>query len=59
MPSLAVLLAICLAAFWLAHRVYGRWLARRFGLDGAASTPAHVHRDGEDFEPTPRFYLLG
>ena len=59
MPSLAVLLAICLAAFWLAHRVYGRWLARRFGLDGAVSTPAHVHRDGEDFDPTPRFYLLG
>ncbi len=59
MPSLAVLLALCLVAFWLAHRVYGRWLARWFGLDGAATTPAHSHRDGADFEPTPRFYLLG
>ncbi len=58
MPSLAVLLAICLCLFWIAHRVYGRALARWFGLDATATTPAHSHRDGEDFEPTPRFYLL-
>ena len=58
MPSLAVLLAICLVVFWLAHRVYGRLLARWFGLDAATVTPAHTHRDGEDFEPTQRFYLL-
>jgi carbon starvation protein len=59
MPSLAVLLAICLVAFWIAHRVYGRLLARWFGLDAAATTPAHTHRDGADYEPTPRYYLLG
>lgn len=58
MPSLAVLLAICLCVFWIAHRVYGRLLARWFGLDPAVPTPAHTHRDGEDFEPTARFYLL-
>jgi carbon starvation protein len=58
MPSLAVLLALCLVAFWLAHRVYGRRLARWFGLDPARTTPAHAHRDGADFEPTQRFYLL-
>ncbi len=58
MPSLALLLAICLVVFWLAHRVYGRLLAKWFGLDEATTTPAHTHRDGEDFEPTPRFYLL-
>jgi carbon starvation protein len=54
-----VLLAICLVAFWIAHRVYGRLLARWFGLDAAATTPAHTHRDGADYEPTPRYYLLG
>ena len=60
MPSLAVLLTICLVVFWLAHRFYGRLLARWFGLDAATVTPAHTHthRDGEDFEPTQRFYLL-
>jgi carbon starvation protein len=55
----AVLLAICLVAFWIAHRVYGRRLARRFGRDAAATTPAPTHRDGADYEPTPRYYLLG
>jgi len=58
MPSLALLLAICLVAFWIAHRVYGRLLARWFGLDPTTPTPAHTHRDGADFEPTARFYLL-
>ena len=58
MPSLAVLLALCLCVFALAHRVYGRLLARWFGLDAATPTPAHTHEDGADFVPTGRFYLL-
>ncbi|MFY9342954.1 MAG: carbon starvation CstA family protein [Planctomycetota bacterium] len=58
MPSLALLLALCLCAFAIAHRGYGRLLARWFGLDPAATTPAHTHRDGADYEPTARFYLL-
>lgn len=56
--SLALLLALCLGGFLVAHRLYGRLLSRLFGLDPAARTPAHEHRDGEDFEPTGRFYLL-
>ncbi|MBL9079088.1 MAG: carbon starvation protein A [Planctomycetes bacterium] len=56
--SLALLLLSCLVAFALAHRLYGRLLARWFGLDAQATTPAHTHRDGQDFEPTPKFYLL-
>jgi carbon starvation protein len=58
MPSLAVLLALCLCVLFVAHRLYGRLLARWFGLDASAATPAHVHQDGEDFVPTERFYLL-
>ena len=49
MPSLTVLLALCLCVLFVAHRLYGRLLARWFGLDAAAATPAHVHQDGEDF----------
>jgi carbon starvation protein len=56
--SLATLLLTCLAVFWLAHRLYGRLLARLFGLDANLRTPAHQHCDGEDFVPTGRFYLL-
>lgn len=58
MPSLALLLLLCLAGFAVAHRVYGRLLARLFGLDPTARTPAHEHQDGADFVPTGRFYLL-
>ena len=58
MPSLAVLLLICLAVFFVAHRVYGRLLAKLFGLDQAKVTPAHEKQDGVDYVPTNRFYLL-
>jgi carbon starvation protein len=58
MPSLALILILCLAAFAIAHRLYGRLLSRLFGLDAKAETPAHTHEDGEDFVPTGRFYLL-
>jgi carbon starvation protein len=58
MPSLAALLVVCLGAFALAHLVYGRFLARLFGLDAATQTPAHRQEDGVDYVPTGRFYLL-
>ncbi|MCA8976812.1 MAG: carbon starvation protein A [Planctomycetes bacterium] len=58
MLSLAGILLCCLGAFALAHVVYGRLLARLFGLDAARTTPAHEHCDGQDFVPTGRFYLL-
>ncbi len=57
--QLGFLVLACLLAFLLAYFVYGRLLARLFRLDPALRTPAHEHRDGQDFEPTPRFYLLG
>jgi len=56
--SIAGLLIICLVAFALAHAFYGRLLARLFGLDAKATTPAHEHKDGQDYVPTGRFYLL-
>lgn len=57
--SLGPLVVVCLLAFVLAYFVYGRLLARLFRLDPALRTPAHAQRDGQDYEPTPRFYLLG
>lgn len=58
MPSLAVLLVISLAVLYIAHRFYGRLLAKLFGLDETKTTPAHEHEDGQDYVPTNRFYLL-
>ncbi|MGE3172761.1 MAG: carbon starvation protein A [Planctomycetota bacterium] len=56
--SMAALVLCVLAAFAIAFRVYGRLLARLFGLDPTLRTPAHTCRDGQDFVPTPKFYLL-
>jgi carbon starvation protein len=56
LPLLATVVALLLVAGYV---VYGRFLARQFTLRDDARTPAHEFRDGEDFVPTPRFYLLG
>ncbi|MBI3180555.1 MAG: carbon starvation protein A [Myxococcales bacterium] len=50
----AVLLLLGLG-YWL----YGGFVARQYGLDRQASTPAQRRNDGVDFVPTRPFYLLG
>ncbi len=42
---------VCLACAYL---FYGRWLAKKWGIDPNAKTPAYTHEDGQDFIPTPR-----
>ena len=41
--------AVCLIA---AYALYGRWLAKKWGIDPNAKTPAVVHNDGQDYVPT-------
>ncbi len=41
--------AICLAS---AYVLYGRFLAKKWGIDPKAKTPAVVHADGQDYVPT-------
>jgi len=43
----------------LGYFAYGRWVARQFKLDDNRTTPANLVNDGEDYVPTPRFYLFG
>jgi carbon starvation protein len=57
--SLPLLATIVTAALVAGYVLYGRFLARQFSLRDDARTPAHELQDGEDFVPTPRFYLLG
>lgn len=57
--ALPMLAAAVIAALVLGYRFYGRWVARQFVLDPAATTPAHRHEDGIDFVPTRPFYLFG
>ena len=47
MNTLVIVLiaAVCLAA---AYALYGRWLAKTWGIDPKAATPAHRLQDGKD-----------
>src|SRR3989338_4073072 len=56
------LFLIALAAggvFVAAYFSYGRFMARRVGLDDSRPTPAHLHNDGVDFVPAKKQFLLG
>ncbi len=57
-PALAAICAF--AAYFLAYRVYARFLASRvFRLDPRAPTPAHVLRDDVDYVATRPAILFG
>ena len=51
MNTLVIVLisAVCLAS---AYVLYGRFLAKKWGIDPKAKTPAVVHAAGQDFVPT-------
>jgi len=57
--SLPLLAVIVLGALSLGYAIYGRFLARQFGLNDATPTPAETVNDGVDHVPTKPFYLLG
>lgn len=46
---IVVLAAVCLLA---AYVFYGRWLAKKWGIDPKAKTPAVAQEDGQDYVPT-------
>jgi carbon starvation protein len=55
-----VLVIAALAAFVVAYRYYGAFLAARVAvLNDAAVTPAHRLRDNVDYHPTRRLVLFG
>ena len=51
MNTLVIVLiaAVCLIA---AYALYGRWIARSWGIDPTAKTPAVAKNDGKDYVPT-------
>lgn len=56
---LAALAIIFLIWLVFGYFAYGRWIAKQFKLDDSRETPANAVNDGEDFVPTPAFYLFG
>jgi carbon starvation protein len=49
-----------LAVLSIGYRYYSAFLAAKvLCLDDARATPAHLHRDGQNFHPTSRWVLFG
>ena len=53
MNSLTIV-AIAIVVLVAGYALYGRWLAKIWGIDPKAKTPAYTHEDGEDYIPTPK-----
>ncbi|WP_439487766.1 carbon starvation CstA family protein [Algoriphagus sp.] len=57
--NLAVLLLISAAILFIAYKVYGKIVYRKFGLNDKNPAPSHTHRDGVDYEPSKPIVVLG
>ena len=57
MNSLTIV-AIAIVALAAGYVLYGRWLAKSWGIDPKAKTPAYTHEDGEDYIPTPKLVVF-
>ena len=47
-----VIVLIAAVVLVAAYALYGRWLAKTWGIDPKAQTPAVKYNDGKDFVPT-------
>ena len=47
-----VIVLIAAGVFVAAYLLYGRWLAKKWGIDPKAQTPAVKNNDGKDYVPT-------
>ena len=57
MNSLVIIL-IAMVVLVAGYVFYGRWLAKKWGIDEKAKTPAFTHEDGEDFVPSSKFTVF-
>lgn len=49
-----LMIAIAIVVLGAAYLLYGRWLAKTWGIDPKAKTPAYELEDGEDYIPTSK-----
>lgn len=54
-----IIMVISIAVLFLAYVLYGRWIAKKWGVDPKKPTPAYEQRDGVDYEPAPRGVVFG
>ncbi len=53
------IMIISLAVLLIAYLLYGRWIAKKWGIDPKRKTPAYEQRDGVDYEPAPKSVVFG
>ena len=54
-----IILIISVVALSLAYLLYGRYLARHWGIDPSQKTPAHEFEDGKEYVPTTPAVVFG
>ncbi|MDR2868854.1 MAG: carbon starvation protein A [Deferribacteraceae bacterium] len=54
-----LMLLISFVIFLAAYMLYGRWLAKKWGVDPKAPTPAHTMKDGVDYVPANKSVVFG
>lgn len=52
------LVGIAAAVLLFAYLFYGRWLAKTWGIDPSAKTPAYRYEDGQDYVPASCFTVF-
>ncbi len=59
MPALPILI-VTVCVFVTGYRFYSKFLAAKvFALDSSRPTPAHTHRDGQNYYPMSKWMLFG
>ena len=53
-----VIVLIGIVALGAGYLLYGRWLAKKWGLDPKAKTPAYTKEDGQDYVPSSKFTVF-
>lgn len=53
-----VILAIAVVALLLGYTLYGRFLAKKWGIDPKKKTPAYEYEDGKDYVPSSKLTVF-
>ena len=53
-----VIVLIGIVALSAGYLLYGRWLAKKWGIDPKAKTPDYTHEDGQDYVPSSKFTVF-
>lgn len=53
-----VIVLIGIVALGAGYVFYGRWLAKKWGIDPKAKTPAYEFEDGQDYVPSSKFTVF-